>query len=1062
MADNNIIIKITSEANLDDAQKQLKALTQRAKEQEEQMYSLRDAEKADAALLKQQITDREKLSERLRDNSKYYRQQRNYLKEDIQATKQSIKSINEQIKGYKLLKGESGRMVQQLRAMREELQRMEDSGEFGTKAFMDLAIAAGQLEDQIGDTQQRIRILSSDTIGLDTAMGISDGLAGAFYVATSAAEVFGSDMEGLQQAFYKVQAAMSTLSGVQQIATALNKDNVVSVVLGTKMENLRQKALARSAAAEAAYNTQKAAGVGISKLWTAAQWKLNAAIAANPIGAIVGIILAAVAAAALLVAGIGSLVKLFSAAGKAQRAYQKDLKQLEKTLQDVAIMNDYYAQKIENKVKRVNDAQRKETNEAKKRNASDLEMLTLEKKYADERAKIYEETIPQALKKQKQAVLDSKKVLQDAQDVVNNTKGEKKRKKALEQLKEAQDKYNQAQDEYNSLAQQQSDAVQEAADAEIAIQDKLREYRNQAQQANIDLMREGAAKEIAQINLNYKEQLKAVQGNSAEEIALRKALLQKQAKEIADVRKKYALEAQQTAIQEQKNLLTLMSQAGGTEEDYQDQIKLTKEIAEAEAQAKIDALDKTAMSKKAYAAEVKAIELELANTIREIDEQEVQRANENAKRKTEIALMEAEAATRTLNGAESAEYQKKVWENYYDERAKQIEENETHEIEAINRSTATTEEKEAQITLIQKNAQKEREDLKKEEAGKFSEIDAQYLDELQRNVEKAERDVEKAQGGAKLQALKDRFEAEQALYAEQQEQLKAQYDAGLIQEQEYENQRWEIIKATEDSIAAYREDKMQTVLDGFNLALDTMQQVSDMVFGAIQDNIQAEMDALDEMYTTDAEEAKENANKKYISEKELADKKAALELKAAKYAKTQALINAAINTASAIVMTLAQLGATPWGIAASVIAGAMGAAQIGIIASKPLAQYAKGRKGGQGEYALVGEKGAEIMYIPAGASIIPNHKINDMSAWGDYGVPTLPIPASANINQDVLNQAVVAQGMVIDYDRLGKAVAAAMPKQKQVSVNVDRNGITVQQGHDTRTYLNTKYTGAWS
>lgn len=1075
MAYNNIIIKITSEANLDDAQKQLKDMASAAYDLGLEMADLKKKEAEEIAAVKKVAKEwgnSEVALKALEDEIEKVRQKYKPLilakKDEIDANKKSVAEINKQIKSYKTLQGEGGRMVMQLRAMREELQRMEDSGEFGTKAFTNLAIAAAKLEDQIGDTQQRIRILASDTAGLDAIMGVTDGAAGAFYIATSAAEVFGGELEGLQQAFYKVQAAMSVVSGVQQIANTLNKDSVASVVLLTAVEKIREKVKTREAALERLSNIQKKQGVAADAakavstgILTKAQVALNAAMTANPIGMTIALVLTAVAALAALGVGIFKLVGLFTDAGKAQRDYAKASKELENVQRENAVGEAERAFKRQEQIKKTTEADEKALAEAEKRNASEVEMALIKQKYAKQTATETAKYVDDEVKRN-QKEIDQLKIMVDAKkaEVEARRDGSKKQKKAMEELAEVEQQYYEAIQKTADLEQERTDAMKAETDAANELRIARENMQREAQQANIDLMREGAAKEIAQINLNYKEQLKAVQGNSAEEIALRKALLQKQAKEIADVRKKYALEAQQTAIQEQKNLLTLMSQAGGTEEDYQDQIKLTKEIAEAEAQAKIDALDKTAMSKKAYAAEVKAIELELANTLREIDEQEVQRANENAKRKTEIALMEAEAATRTLNGAESAEYQKKVWENYYDKRAKQIDENEKHEIEAINRSTATTEEKEAQITLIQKNAQKEREDLKKEEAGKFSEIDAQYLDELQRNVEKSERDVEKAQGGAKLQAIKERFEAEQALYAEQQNQLKAQYDAELIQEQEYENQRWEIIKATEDSIAAYREDKMQTVLDGFNLALDTMQQVSDMAFGAIQDNIQAEMDALDEMYTTDAEEAKENANKKYISEKELADKKAALELKAAKYAKAQALINAAINTALAI--TSALTTPPPMSFISAALAGAMGAAQIAAIAAKPLAQYAKGRKGGKGEYALVGEKGAEIMYVPNGASIIPNHKINDMSAWGDYGVPTLPIPASANINQDVLNQAVVAQGMVIDYDRLGKAVAAAMPKQKQVSVNVDRNGITVQQGHDTRTYLNTKYTGAWS
>lgn len=1061
MADNNIIIKITSEADLDAAQKQLKELTQRAKEQENAIRDLSDQEKEDAESIKKTVFERDKLNKALKENQRYYRDEKQAKKDEVAATKASIKELEKQVKSYKTLQGSGGRMVTQLRAMREELQRMEDSGQFGTQAFMDLAIAAGKLEDQIGDTQQRIRVLSSDTIGLDTAMGVADGLSGAFYVATSAAEVFGSDLEALQQAFYKVQAAMSVVAGVQQIANTINKDSVVSVVAQTAAAKLRAKAEARVAAATAASTVATGTQTIATKLATKAQIGLNTAIAANPLAWLIGIVVAAVAALGALGYGVYKLIQNFTDAGKAQRDFAEASKELENIQRENAVGAATRAQKQQELLRKQTDAQEEELRKAEERNASEIEMAQLSLKHAKEKHDAIVKYNDEDIKRnQKEIDKIAEKVDAKKREMESYRDGSKKQKKAMEELAEVEQEYADALQKTADLETEKQDAWEAEQAAAKALADSRKQLLLDAEQANIDLMREGAAKEIAQINLNYKERLKTLQGDSMEENELRVALLEKQEKEIEAVRKKYALQAQQTAIQEQKNLLTAMSQASGTEQDYADQIKLTKEIAEAEAQAKIDALDRAAMGEDAYKAEVESIRLELNNNLRDIDNQYIAYLNENEKRKTDIALQEAEARTNILRGNESIEEQKEAWQDYYNTRRDQITQNEAFEIEAINRSTDTAEVKESKITEIQARYQAERENLKKDEATKFSEIDSQYLDELQRNVEKAERAAEKAQGGGKLVALEERFNAEQALYAKQQEQLDAQYAAGIISHQEYENQRWEITKATEDSIAAYREEKMQTVLDAFNTALGYLQEVSDMAFGAIQDNIQAEMDALDEMYTTDAQEAKENANKKYISEKELADKKAALELKAAKYAKAQALINAAINTALAI--TSALTIPPPMSFISAALVGIMGAAQIAAIAAKPLAQYAKGRKGGKGEYALVGEKGAEIMYVPNGASIIPNHKINDMSAWGDYGVPTLPIPASANINQDVLNQAVVAQGMVIDYDRLGKAVAAAMPKQKQVSVNVDRSGITVQSGRDTRTYLNTKYTGAWS
>lgn len=1070
MADNNIIIRITSEADLDSAQKQLQELTNRAKEQEKALTDLKETEKEDAQSIKELYLAREQQSKALKKNKDYYQELRDQKKADIAETKKSIQELENQVKAYKTLNGQSGRMVMQLRAIREQLQRMEEAGEFGTKAFVDLSIAAGQLEDQIGDTQQRIRVLASDTKNIDAIMGLGDGLAGTFYIATSAAELFGDDMEGLQNAFYKVQAAMSVVSGTQQVFNALNKDSAAMVVLNTALMQLLSKAKTKNAAAtgtdaaaSVADTAAKGAQAAATTSATTAQVALNAAMKANPIGVIIGIVLAAVAAVAALGIGIAKLVHHFSDAGKAERDYAKASQELEQIQAANAIGASKRAYERQQQIKATDDAEQQALTNAQNRNASEIELAQIKSNYAKKRADEAQKYSNAELTRNNKEVAKLQEMAAAKQREVNAYRdGSKKKKKAQEELNEVQQQYYDALQKSRDLEQENADAQKSAADAAQALKDARQQMLQQAQQANIDLMKEGAAKEIAQINLNYKEQLKTVQGDSAEETKLRKALLAKQAQEIAAVRKKYAQKEQQTAIQEQKNLLAVMSQSSGTEADYAEEIALTKRIAEAEAQARIDALDKENMSEREYAAQVEAIRLDLANTLRDIDEQEVQRTTENAKRRTEIEVQAAEARKNALTGAEDMDEQKAIVADYYATLQKQIEENAEAERQAVERSTDTAEVKAEKIEQI--NAQMNADIAANTKAlnEELIGIDDQYLAELERKATQAADAVNNAQGGGKLQALKANLDAQTKLYNAQLNSLDAQYAAGLISYQDYKQQEFEITKEIADAEVQYTADKMQVIANGFQTALDYMQQVSDLAFEALGNNVQAELDALEEGYTTDAEEAKKNANKKYISEEEYEKKKAALEKKQAKYAKAQALINAGINTAMAIITTLAQLGATPWGIAQAAIAGAMGAAQMAIIAAKPLAQYAKGRKGGQGEYALVGEKGAEIMYVPQGASIIPHDKIDQPETWGAYGVPQLPIPASANINPALLDQAVAAsQWQPIDYDRLGQAVAKAMPKQRAVNVNVDRHGVTVQSGNDTRTYLNTKYQAQW-
>lgn len=66
-----------------------------------------------------------------------------------------------------------------------------------------------------------------------------------------------------------------------------------------------------------------------------------------------------------------------------------------------------------------------------------------------------------------------------------------------------------------------------------------------------------------------------------------------------------------------------------------------------------------------------------------------------------------------------------------------------------------------------------------------------------------------------------------------------------------------------------------------------------------------------------------------------------LAIKQAKREKALNLTQAIINTALSVTSTIAQLGATPWGIAAAAIGAAMGAAEIAIIASQPVTSGAE-------------------------------------------------------------------------------------------------------------------------
>ena len=108
-------------------------------------------------------------------------------------------------------------LTAQLRAMKLELSLLEQEGKDGTAQFNQLSLAAARLEDQIGDTRERVRVLASDTFAFDAAVDSVNVLAGGFAAVQGAVGLFAEDNEELQKAIAKTNSALAILNGLQQI-----------------------------------------------------------------------------------------------------------------------------------------------------------------------------------------------------------------------------------------------------------------------------------------------------------------------------------------------------------------------------------------------------------------------------------------------------------------------------------------------------------------------------------------------------------------------------------------------------------------------------------------------------------------------------------------------------------------------------------------------------------------------------------------------------------------------------------------------------------------------------
>ena len=293
---------------------------------------------------------------------------------------------------------------QRLREMQKELIAMAEAGQQGTDAFKRLERAAGELKDEIGDVNQRIKNLASDTKRIDAFVGAVQGIAAGFQIAQGAAALFGDENEDLQKAMLKVQGAIALTTGVQQVANLLQKESAVMMGINTAATKLY------------------AAVVGTA---TGAMRAFRIALAATGIGAIV-----------VLIGLAADAMGLFSSNTKEAANDQKNLK---RSLEDTAGTLEYYERKL-----KANGAT--EADLAKiRRKALEAEKAELDRKLQEDVARFgvkndkYQTALRQEIELLDIKIKEESKIINQAASALSAAE-KSRRDKALADRKAASDK----------------------------------------------------------------------------------------------------------------------------------------------------------------------------------------------------------------------------------------------------------------------------------------------------------------------------------------------------------------------------------------------------------------------------------------------------------------------------------------------------------------------------------------------------------------------------------------------------------------------------------------------
>lgn len=203
--------------------------------------------------------------------------------------KSALEGLDESFVGWK----------QELKECKEALQQLDPS----TQAYAETMARAAELTHQLSDQQEMIKYASTD-VGdqLENVRGIATNMAAGFSAVNAAMGLFGEENEEIQQAMLKVQQAMALVQGMQGLDGFMKRTKGLSQSLG--LATKATKAQTAATKADALASKQDATAKGAEATATAgvipAQLGLNAAMKANPIGFIIGLIASLIAIFSLL------------------------------------------------------------------------------------------------------------------------------------------------------------------------------------------------------------------------------------------------------------------------------------------------------------------------------------------------------------------------------------------------------------------------------------------------------------------------------------------------------------------------------------------------------------------------------------------------------------------------------------------------------------------------------------------------------------------------------------------------------------------------------------------
>jgi hypothetical protein len=514
--------------------------------------------------------------------------------QDIQAMDAAVNDLNQDLKATQQTAADGtgldtfDQKLQELNArveaggltMREMTKTMKEYQNIAAQAGAETPIGqqairnAAGLKDEIGDLKAQTTALSSDFVGVDTALkGVETGAA-AFQGIQSAVALTGVESEALTETMVKLQAVQGLVNAVSIVSNNLNKEAILGIQIRNGLEKAKQFILTGSIAPAlgnaAATEAQATANVSLAASTTASTTAMKLfrlALIATGIGALVVGIGLLIANWDKVTEAVQNTINWFNKLGPVGKGLVSALlpiipllKGIVSALEFFGVKDDEVTARIKKNAKDRTDATEKELN--KKLSAEKKKAKTVDENYALEIRKaqaagknteeMEEKKLVAALKsgraileiqKQKiaayeeelkvlkgmknvdeQRVKDLEKTLNAAKKNKNDQYKENKKLKddldvlRIEETKSEEDAAKERADKAKARAEKRREEAKKEAERLAEIERKANEDRIKAEddqfQLSLDLMKEGQEKELFQSTIKYDKLRDQAHGNA--------------------------------------------------------------------------------------------------------------------------------------------------------------------------------------------------------------------------------------------------------------------------------------------------------------------------------------------------------------------------------------------------------------------------------------------------------------------------------------------------------------------------------------------------------------------